>query len=164
MTQLYALSTQFNELAELASNSDGDMDQALTDTMEALEGEFNDKAIAIVTVAQNIGGDTDAIDNEIARLQARKKVMTNNQERLKDYLRENMEASGIKKIECPLFTINCVQGREVAVIDDEAALDDKYMKVKTSITPDKAVLTADLKAGPVEGAHLERAKSSIRIK
>jgi len=113
----------------------------------------------------NMDGDVEPIDSAIARLQARKKVIQNKQASLKNYLRENMERTGIKKISCPLFTITCVPGREVAYIDNEEALPEDYLSVKTTISPDKTAITKALKEGTtIEGAHLERAKSSIRIK
>lgn len=165
MSALYELSGKYLELQKLSDTDDVDMAQAIADTMEGIGGEIEAKAEAIVTVALNMGADVDAIDTEIARLQARKKAITNRQNSLKEYLRENMEATGITKISCPLFTITCAQGREVAHIDDEKQIPDEYMRVKTDIAPDKNAIAAALKEGKeVPGAHLERSKSSIRIK
>ena len=165
MSALYELSGKYLELQKLADADDQDMAAAIADTMEGIGGEIQAKAEAIVTVALNMGADVDAIDTEIARLQARKKVITNRQNSLKEYLRENMEATGITKISCPLFTVSCVVGREIAVIDNADEIPDEYVTVKTDISPDKNAIAKALKEGiEITGARLERAKSSIRIK
>lgn len=161
MVKLYEIANDHRGLMALAEDSDMD----ITDTLEGIEGEFNGKAESLVSVVLNMDGDVTAIDAQIERLAARKAAIKNRQESMKDYLRQNMEATGIKKISCPLFTINCVQGREVAQIESEESLPDEYVKVKTTVSPDKNAITKALKEGEdIPGASLQRAKSSIRIK
>ena len=165
MSRLYEITGQFRELAALADGADEDLAVAVRDTMGAIEAEFNDKALAVSHVILNFDADIAALDSEIDRLQERKRLITNRQKEIKDYLRENMEATGITKISCPLFTITCAKGRESVVVDDESKLPDELMRVKTEISPDKTAIAAKLKAGDdVPGARLERGQSSIRIK
>ncbi len=165
MSKLYELTGQYQELAVLTENADEDMAAAVRDTMGMIEAEFNDKALAVSRIILNFDTDVSAIDAEIERLQERKRLISNRQKQIKDYLRENMEEAGITKISCPLFTITLARGREVAVIDDENQLPDELVRVKTEIAPDKSAIAAKLKAGElVPGAHLERSQSSIRIK
>ena len=165
MTQLYKLADEYRELQALSDTDDEGMALAVRDTLEAVGGEFNAKAQAIATLAINMGSMVEAIDAEVDRLNKRKQAIRNRQEALKDYLRDNMEAAGITKISCPLFSITCAKGREIAVINSEDQIPDEYMRVKTDIAPDKNAIAAALKDGKeVPGAHLERAKSSIRIK
>ena len=76
-----------------------------------------------------------------------------------------MEKLEIKKISCPLFSITHVDGQDIVVIDDESAIPDEYVKVKTEISPDKNAIKKALKEGAeVSGCRLARGKSSIRIK
>lgn len=165
MSKLYELTGQYQELAVLAENADEDIAVAVRDTMGMIEAEFNDKALAVSRIILNFDTDVSAIDAEIERLQERKRLISNRQKQIKDYLRENMEEAGITKISCPLFTIALAGGREVTVIDDENQLPDDLVRVKTEIAPDKNAIAAKLKAGElVPGAHLERSQSSIRIK
>jgi len=164
MTALRTLSHDYQEVMALAQDPDLPA-IALTDTLEALEGAFNDKAVALVHVLINADSDVNAIDVELKRLQARKQIIQNGQKRLKDYLRENMEACEIKKIDCPLFSITLAAGRSVAVITDESALPDDFVRVKTSIVPDKLNILKALKSGDdVPGAHIGKSVSSVRIK
>ena len=165
MTALYEITGQFKELAALAEGADEDLAIAVRDTLEAVEAEFNEKALAVSHVILNFDADIAALDLEIGRLTERKRLISNRQKQIKDYLRENMEASGISKISCPLFTITCAKGRESVVVDSESAVPDEYVSVKTEIRPDKLAIASALKAGKeVPGCHLERGQSSIRIK
>lgn len=165
MTQLYKITEQYRELAALAEGADEGLAVAVRDTMQAIGGEFEEKGKALATVVLNMGSDVEALDAEIKRLQDRKRAIVNRQESMKEYLRENMDAAGITKITHPLFSITCAAGREIAVIDNETAIPDEFMRVKTECAPDKLAIAAALKEGKdVPGAHLERAQSSIRIK
>lgn len=164
MSKLREISEQYRELVAIAESDEHSM-ELVRDTMEAIGGEFDQKAQAVVTIALNMDDDCAAIDAEIARLEKRRKVITNRADSLRDYLRINMEATGISKISCPLFSITLVAGRESVVVDDQDKLPDDLLRVKTELAPDKTAIAAKLKAGEdVPGAHLERGQSSIRIK
>lgn len=163
--RLHEIAKEYREVAALADSDDEGMAQAVIDTLEAVGGAFEEKAQTLVRITLSRQADIDALDNEIKRLQARKQTILNAEASFKEYLRTNMEATGISKISCPLFTITLAKGREVAVIDDADQLPDELMRVKTDISPDKLAIAAKLKAGEeVPGARLERGQSSIRIK
>lgn len=161
-TPLYQLT---GALLDLQQNTDTDCQVAVRDTLDAIEGEFNQKAVAVSHIILNLDSDSEAIDAEIKRLTERKRAIENRRDDVREYLRSNMEAAGITKISCPLFSITLAQGREVVVIDDEDSLPDELVNVTTKVAPDKAAIAAAIKAGQeVPGARLERSKSSIRIK
>lgn len=165
MTTLYTIGEQFKELAALVETADEDLAVALRDTMEGIEGEFQEKGKAIAMVTLNIDGDLEAIQSQIDRLTERKRIINNRKESLKEYLRQNMEAAGITKITHPLFTITCGKGKPIVVIDDGKAIPDDFVNVKVTSTPDKAAIAKALKEGQeVPGAHSEIGKSSISIK
>lgn len=165
MSTLYELTGQFKELTALMDGADEDMAIAVRDTMGAIEAEFNDKALAVSRVILNMDGDIEAVEAEIDRLQERKRIMSNRKGQIIDYLRENMEAANITKISCPLFTITLAKGRESVIIDDEKSLPDDLVDPRVTYVPDKKAISERIKSGQeVKGAHLERGKSSIRIK
>ena len=163
MAKLYELTGQIKELQELSD--DPEMAQAVADTLEGLEMALEEKAEGILRVIQNRDADLKAIKDEIDRLTVRKKRMENFNKQLKDYLRFNMEASSIKKIECPLFTITLAAGRDVVAIDNADKLPDEYIEIKMVAQPIQARILKALKAGAeIPGAHIEKSQSSIRIK
>ncbi len=187
MTQLYKLTGQMAELAALADTDDEALIQAIQDTMDGIQGEFEIKAENIVMLRRNIEGDIDAIDKEVDRLNELKRVKKNGVIKITDYLRRNMEAANIKSIKRPLFTISLAMAPEKVIVDNEDGLPDELTVVATSINPDKKAIAAKLKeirdhnaavrARMAAGedaeaelleepawAHLERGESSIRIK
>lgn len=165
MTALYQIGKEFQQLAVLAETADEDMAVAIHDTMGAIKAEFEDKGKAIAMLALNIDGDLEAIQSQINRLTERKRIINNRKEALKEYLRTNMEASGITKISHPLFTISLGKGRPIVVVDNEKDIPDDYMNVKVTSSPDKAMIAKAIKEGvEVPGAHSETGKSSISIK
>ena len=160
MAKLYELT---NDLKAIESE---DFDeQTLKDTLEAVEGEFNDKALSIAKLVENLNGDTSTIDAEIKRLQARKAAITNKQKQLRDYLLFNMQESGITKIDCPLFKISLRKGVEKVVIDNEARIPDEFAKVEVVTKIDKNEVKKQLKSGiEIPGARLERGETTLSIK
>jgi hypothetical protein len=165
MTALYEISKQYQELAALAESADEDLAVAVHDTMQAIDGEFQDKGKALAMVTLNMDGDLEAIQSQIDRLTERKRIMTNRKESLKEYLRTNMEAANITKITHPLFTITLGKGKPIVVIDSENDIPDEYMNTKVTTTPMKAEIARAIKEGvEVPGAHSEIGKSSISIK
>ena len=163
--KLYEITEQHKQLAELAESSDEDIAQAVADTFEMIEGDFNDKALSLITVVNNMDSDADQIDKEIARLQAKKKSIQNSQNSMREYLRSNMEATGISKISCPLFTITLAAGRDMVLVTDEDKIPTDYLNIKTSVAPIKADILKALKAGEsIPGCELGKSKTSLRIK
>ena len=139
--------------------------ESLNECLESIEGAFEDKGSNIVAVVNTLQSDVDAISNEIKRLQDRKKSIVNNQDRLKEYLRYNMEVSGITKINHPLFNITLGKPSVVADVTDADLLPDEYVKLETKITPDKVKIKKALKEGiEIEGAQLSEGKSRLLIK
>lgn len=158
--KLYEITPQLVELSNMDAS-----DEAVRDTLEAVQMEFNDKAVAIVKVAESLDADTSAIDAEIERLKARKQVIVNRKQQLRDYLLYNMEAAGIKKIDCPLFTVTLRQGVESVEIIDQSQIPNEYVAVEVVEKPDKAAIKAAIKSGKeVTGAILKRGANSIQIK
>lgn len=187
MTELYALTGQIAELAAMADTDDEGLRQAIQDTMDGIKGEFELKADSIVMLRRNIEGDIDAIDKEVDRLNELKRIKKNTVGQLGDFLRRNMEAANIKSIRRPLFTITLALSPEKVIVDNEQAVPDEFVSLKSVITPDKKIIAARLKeirdhniavhkridAGEdaehelitePAWAHLERGESSIRIK
>jgi hypothetical protein len=164
--KLYEISEQYNQIQTLLESDDsGHMAEAIADTMQMISGDFHDKAQAIVSLTLNFDAEISAIDREIERLQEKKKIRQNKIDSVREYLRHNMQATGISKIECPLFAITLSKPAKQVEITDEAALPDEYVRVKTTVSPDKVALAKALKDGiEVPGAILIDGASRLTIK
>lgn len=160
MTKLYDIAKDYVGLLE----SDLEAEQ-LSDCLDNIEEAFEEKGANIVAVVESLQGDVAAIDEAIKRLQTRKKSIVNNQDRLKEYLRYNMEVSGINKISHPLFSITLGKPSVTAEVLNVDDLPDEFVSIKTEIKPDKRAILKALKDGEdVSGAKLSTGKSRLFIK
>lgn len=161
MTALHDLT---GEYLELSKNDDFTADE-IKDTLEAIQGTIEQKALSLASWSLDLDGNIEKIDAEIDRLNSKKWQIQNRKESLTEYMRSNMEACGIKKISCPLFSITLVNGRDVVAISDESLIPDEFINVKVVNSPDKVAILKALKAGQeIQGASIKKGKNSIRIK
>jgi len=138
--------------------------EEIKDNLAAIEGEFETKAIDSIKWLRTLDGNIATLDIEIKRMQEMKKAIQNRQASFKEYVSSNMQATGIDKIECPLFKITLRKPPLIATVTDESLLPPKYLVVKTVQSVDKRTLLADLKLGKIEGALLSEGKRGLVIK
>jgi len=160
MTALYVLANQYMELAEKLADADFDA-QTIADTIESsgITDELSAKAQGLEYVARGALAHHDAIDAEIARLQALKAKRDKVAQGLRDYLLENMERAGIGRIECPMFSISLRRNPPAVEILDAAALPKEFWRTPEPkppvAAPDKARIKEALARGEdVLGARL----------
>lgn len=166
MTALFVITNKYLELAAKLDSLELDQ-QTIIDAIDAsgIEDEFAIKAQGILHIASEAEKYAPMIDMEIERLQALKANRAKIAQGLRDYLLDNMQRSGIKKITCPLFEIS-IRANPVAVeVLDSTALPQAYWRTPEPrppvSAPDKALIKADLQAGKeVPGACLAH---SVRL-
>ncbi len=143
---LYALAAEYAAVQAAAEEGD-DVDAALAALTDSLEA----KAERIGALLCNWEADVAALAAEEQRLAARRKSIANNAERVMEYVRRNMEAAGIKRIQCTAFTFVLRPSESVAV-DDIDAVPAEYLhppKPAEKAVAKKAVLDAHKKLGEV---------------
>lgn len=161
MTSLYQISKDYQAVAEMEDMAP----EAIRDTLEAIGGEFEDKAVNLIKHTFNVKGDVAQIDAEIDRLKNIKRMKSSVIENLHDYLKVNMTACGITKIEHPLFKITLIKPRKMVNITDDHAIPDEYTDVETVIKPKKAEILKDLKEGKtIPGAEMVDSEPGLMIK
>ncbi len=144
---LYELSA--NYLQALDFLTDPEMDLAVNDTLEALGGELEDKAINVAKFFRNMEATADAIKIAEADMAKRRKALENRVQWLKNYIKENMEICGISNIECPHFKLS-IQKKPVAVnILDENAIPAQFKEAVVSWKIDKTAIKDAIKSGSV---------------
>lgn len=161
MAKLYEIVGEFKELLEMASEEN--MDQKLiSDTLEGVEFEFEEKADGYAKVVKMLEGDVEAIDKEIKRLTEKKNTIKNNISGIKKNLENAMLVTGKTKFKTLLFGYN-IQKNPVSVsIDDENQIPkDFWIEQKPKL--DKKSLAAFLKENEVSWAHLTQTES-LRIR
>ena len=149
-------------LGFLESDMEG---EELTDCLDSIEDAIDEKASNIVKLVSSLDVDVVGIDKEIKRLQGMKKAITNNQDRLKEYLRYNMELTGINKIKHSLFSITLGKPTVTADVIDIDFLPDNYVNTEVVVKADKKAILKALKNGDdIPGAVLSTGKARLLIK
>ena len=161
---LYHLTAQYQQaLIEL---SDPELpEDVVADTLEALEGELLQKGQAVAAFALNLGAEIDAIKAVEKRIGERRKSLERREDRMREYLRSNMEKAGISEIKAidGSFTAKLGKGRPSVVIDDESLIPDDSEFVKWTRSVSKTAIGDAIKAGrEIPRAHTET-RPTLRI-
>lgn len=159
---LYELAAQYQRDLEYIQNSDLDEQQA-AELLETMQGSIQDKAKNVAMVIRNMETTAEAIELAEKEMAARRKSIERKIDWMKNYLLENMERTGITKIESPYFVIALRDNPESLIVETDADIPAEYWKPQQP-TLDKAGLKKDIQLGViVPGCRLER-KKSVRIK
>ena len=124
---LYEIAKNYTALL----NIDDIPEDEIKDTLELIEGEFYDKALNIAYYFQNLESEVSAIKEAEQRMKERRQSYENKISRLQEYLKENMEATGIKKISCPYFEYSIASNPPSVSVIDEKQLPKEAFTVKT---------------------------------
>jgi hypothetical protein len=155
MPALFELAVQYRE--DVSKLEDLDLDeQTVADTLEAMGGELEAKAVNVIYFAQNLAATAAAIKEAETKMAARRKALENRAEALKKYVFDNMKFAGISKIECPHFKLSIRDNPASVDVFDQAQLPADYLReVPATYTPDKTLIGKALKDGfDVPGAKL----------
>jgi hypothetical protein len=153
---LYHLSANYLQALDFLTDPEADLPaEAVKDTLEALAGELEDKAVNVAKFLRNMEAMADAIKTAEADMAKRRKALENRVQWLKDYLKGNMEHSGITKIECPYFKLSIQSNPASVNILDEVAIPDQFKEQVVSWKIDKTAIKKAILAGQsVAGASL----------
>lgn len=156
--KLYEIAAQYQAFLALVQDTDNDLsliDTVVTDTLEAIEGEFEAKAVNTAAVLKTLQAEADAIAAAMQAMTTRKKSLESRSDSLKSYLLHNMQAMGVQKIKHPYFNISVNKSPEAVFIENESLIGDEFKKIVVTI--DKTLIKEALKAGKaVAGCALTR--------
>lgn len=165
MTHLYEITGDLVSTIDDIVENGGELTEELEKRLDDGQLDFKAKVENVVRYCLNLDGDKDVLKNEIARLQGRLKSIDNRETWLKGYLKDNMEATDMKKIEFPSFTISIAKNPPSVEIYDEKALPAEYVEIRPTKHVDKKSILADLKSGKeVSGARIAPLKTNLRVK
>lgn len=164
---LYSLAGQYQQLSDRLSDMDLDA-TTIADTIEAsgLTDDIAVKAQGIECVARTLELHNPALEAEINRMIDLRNSRAKKAQGLRDYLKTNMQACGIDKIDSPLFSIRLQNNPPAVDVFEPGLLASEYMRraPQPPPAPDKAAIKAALVAGKdVQGARLVQGVS-LRVR
>lgn len=167
MPTMYEITADMAFLYQLMEQDELDQ-EALRGALAVSKEELGLKLEAYAKVIKEIEAENEAIDKEIARLQAKKKTNVNHVSNMKEAMKFAVITAEPekKKIKTELFSFN-VQNNTPSVVMDEQYIEnipEEYLKFKEPEV-DKKKIAEHIKAGvDLTGiAHLEQT-TSLRIR
>ena len=129
-------------------------DQELLDQLKLQQAEKVDN---IACWVKNLQAEAEAIKIEEAKLAKRRKAAETKAESLKQYLQYACAGQRFRGIRSD------VQFRMTTsvAVDDMTKLPEEYIRIKTTVEPDKAALKKALQQSQIPGAHIETGMATI---
>jgi predicted nuclease with TOPRIM domain len=162
MSNLYQLTNNYETVLNMLYDEDAD-EEMILDTLEAIEGEIEDKADNYAKIIKELEAKQNARKEEAKRLTESAKVFENRVKALKSNLFNSMKATGKTKFATDLFSFNIAKngGKQTLTIDGEVP--EEYIKTITENDTDK-IRQALEKGEKLTFAHFEPRGESLRIK
>ena len=166
MSSLYQLTENYDAVLNMFYDEEVD-EQTILDTLEAIEGEFEEKADNYAKLIKTIKYDAEVVKAEIDRLKIRLTSMENREQRLKDVLETNMKQIGKTKFKTALFSFNIqknggLQPLKIDVLDVNTI--PKEFLIPQDPLPNNEKIRELLSTKQVPWAHLEPRGESLRIR
>jgi hypothetical protein len=153
---LYKLSANYLQALDALADPDADLPaEVINDTLEALAGELEDKAVNVAKFVRNMETMAEAIKAAEADMAKRRRALESRVQWLKDYLKSNMEHSGITHIDCPYFKLSVQNNPPAVHILDENLVPSEFKEPVVNWKIDKSAIKRAIQAGQnVAGASL----------
>lgn len=161
MKNLPALYTIANEYQEAAARlAELDLpEEVVKDTLEGLAGDLETKSTNVAMFCRNLEAMAEKMKEAEAEIAKRRMAIEARTERVRAYLKENMDRTGITKIECPYFTLKIAKNPAGVRVIDAKAIPDEYLRFPPipEPAPDKTKIKKALQDGTaVPGCELEQ--------
>jgi len=155
---LYEISQTYREALDVLTDPELDLpNEVIADTLEGLQGNLEDKAIAVAQFFKNLEATAVAIKEAELRMSQRRKAIESRVASMKTYLKDNMESCGITRIESPWFALSIAKNPAAVDILDEDSLPDDFVEIVTMRKVNKTAIKQAIESGAeVPGAVLTR--------
>ncbi len=155
--RLYEIADTYLRALEDLADIEDLPEQAIADTLEGLQGEFEEKAISTGAYVRNLEAEASAIEEARKGMERRQRSLTRHAERLREYIKTHMERTGLPKLKNHYLTLRVQNNPPSVVVEDEDAIPAEYKRSETVTTLLRAEIGSALKAGhEVPGSHLQR--------
>jgi len=159
--RLYELSSDYLHALDELTDQENLPAEAIADTLEGLAGAWEDKALNVARYIRNLEAEATAIEEAKKRMEIRARSTANKAARLKEYLKAELEKTGLKPKAADV-ALRLQNNPPAVVFDDETRIPEEYRRTEVIRTILKAEIAAAIKAGKeITGAHLEQSKRLV---
>lgn len=153
--KLYELTNEYENLFETLNNVDEITSEVIENTLMPIKQDIKNKSINIASYIKNLECEMDAMDDYINKMTRKKKIRQKKIDAIKNYLRTNMEKTGINKIETTEFTILLGSEDIRTEIYDSSVLPINLCRRVEKFEPDKNLIKKAIEDGNIiDGARL----------
>ena len=154
---LYQLADDYLAAFDALSEMDEVPEAAIADTLAGLAGTFQDKAVNVALYLRTLEAEAAAIADARKAMERRESALTRHALRLRDYLKREMERTGLTRLDHPYLALRVQANPPSVVIEEEGMLPARFTETVTTVKVLKAEIGKALKAGEIVfGAHLEQ--------
>jgi hypothetical protein len=165
MANIYELTADMMKILSMMDDPDLDQ-QTLKDTMEGIEGAYEDKFDGYAAVIRQLTSYINELEEEKKRIDARKAAFENNVKKMKQIMLASMNATGKTKFKTAKNSFWTQKNKASVVIDAKSVWDipEDFRRYKDP-EPDKTKIGEAIAAGQdfTGIAHMEQTES-VRIK
>lgn len=160
MATLYELKGLYQEIYSMFLDEEID-EETLTETLESLEGEFEDVMEWQTKLLRNLSADAESYKAEKLRFAKKQSQAENAIDRVKTRMSEMMELAGQKKVKTPTASLTLRKTKSVEITDVEKI---PMTYIKTTYTPMKTDIKKAIQSGEeIEGAAIIE-KESLMVR
>lgn len=150
MLKLYEIERNYLEALDLFTDPDQEIPaNVVADTLEAIEGEFELKAVQVAAFARQMEAEAEAIKKAEESMEKRRKALEGRARWLRDYVKIGMETMGQKKLSSVWFVLSVAKNPPALDVFDEDAIPGEFKHKETITKIDKAAIKEAITAGQV---------------
>lgn len=171
MLKLYEISAAYNDFISLVDSGEIDDPQAITDTLDCIQQDFDAKVDNIACLFKSLNAEADAIEAEAKRQLERAKAKRSVCERLKAYVSANMKSIGQEKFENDRNRISFTKSKSLEITDEDALFNAlsaagrlDLVKVEQVRKFDKTAIKKTISGGVTFDGATVNTNSNIQIK
>jgi predicted nuclease with TOPRIM domain len=164
MAHLYELTEQYRNISELLDD-DSMPPEVLSDALAVVEGNMQAKAQNCAIMLQTLELGAEMLKSEVDRLNGKLKAVEGRRDWLKNYIKLQLELSGIKKLTAGTFTLSVQNNAPSVEIHDSTLIPAKYLTiVPQTVVPNKTLIKKAIKDGEEVPGATTTVATSLRIR
>jgi len=161
--KLYEIKNEYLEALDHLNCLNNISNEIVSDSLAAINQSLEEKVKNIAGYIKNLEAEAIAMKQYEDNMNKKRKAIENKIQSIKNYIKENMIACGITKIDSPELNILIKRCKSSPLIIDESKIPKEFYKIKTEEVLDKNKLMDVLEYEKIDGVEIQE-NYSLTIK